>query len=109
MSPPVYNSVRTHLVMSCLTKDSDLFDMANRFETFGFDDVIFTDLDKSAVHGNIYNFVRKIKTKLFAFGIGPQVPEDFERATAERVVDLILEISKNSRKDNSNSISHTGI
>ncbi len=109
MSPPVYNSVRTHLVMSCLTKDSDLSDMASRFETFGFDDVIFTDLDKSAVHGNIYNFVRKIKTKLFAFGIGPQVPEDFERATAERVVDLILEISKSSRKDNSNSISHTGI
>ncbi len=99
MSPPVYNSIRTHLVMSCLTKDGDLFDMASRFEKFGFDDVIFTDLDKSAQHGNIYNFVRKIKTKLFAFGIGPQVPEDFERATAERVVDLILEISKNSNKE----------
>ncbi len=99
MSPPIYNSLRTHLVMSCLTKDSDLFDIATRFEKFGFDDVIFTDLDKSAVHGNIYNFVRKIKTKLFAFGIGPHVPEDFERATAERVVDLILEISKNSNKE----------
>lgn len=109
MSPPVYDSIRTHLVMSCLTKDGDLFDIASRFEKFGFDDVIFTDLDKSAVHGNIYNFVRKIKTKLFAFGIGPNVPEDFERATAERVVDLILEISKNSHKDNSKTISHTGI
>ncbi len=109
MSPPVYNSLRTHLVMSCLTKDSDLFDIATRFEKFGFDDVIFTDLDKSAVHGNIYNFVRKIKTKLFAFGIGPLVPEDFERATAERVVDLILEISKNPQKDShSNLVANTG-
>ncbi|OFZ30479.1 MAG: flagellar biosynthesis protein FlhF [Bdellovibrionales bacterium RIFCSPHIGHO2_01_FULL_40_29] len=99
MSPPVYNSLRTHLVMSCLTKDGDLFDMAQRFEKFGFDDVIFNDLDKSAIHGNIYNFVRKVNTKLFAFGIGPQVPEDFERATPERVVDLILEISKNSGRE----------
>ena len=98
MSPPVFNSLRTHLVLSSLIKDADLVDIADRFQTFGFDDVIFSDLDKANIHGNIYNFIRKIPTKLFAFGIGPQVPEDFERATAERVVDLILEISKNSPK-----------
>ncbi len=100
MSPPVFNSLRTHLVLSSLFKDQDSLDIAERFGKFGFDDVIFTDLDKANIHGNIYNFVRKVQTKLFAFGIGPQVPEDFERATAERVVDLILEISKNSSKEN---------
>lgn len=99
MSPPVFNSLRTHLVLSSLIKDGDLFDIAERFQKFGFDDVIFTDLDKANIHGNIYNFVRKVQTKLFAFGIGYHVPEDFERATAERVVDLILEISKNSSHD----------
>ncbi len=99
MSPPVFNSIRTHLVLSSLIKDGDLFDIAERFEKFGFDDVIFNDLDKANIHGNIYNFVRKVQTKLFAFGIGYHVPEDFERATAERVVDLILEISKGSSKD----------
>ncbi len=99
MSPPIFNSLRTHLVLSSLIKDGDLCDIAERFQKFGFDDVIFTDLDKANRHGNIYNFVRKVQTKLFAFGIGHHVPEDFERATAERVVDLILEISKKTAND----------
>ncbi len=94
MSPPVYKSLRTHLVLSAMSKDSDLLDCAKRYETFGFNDVIFTSLDEASMHGNIYNFVRKVATSLFAFGIGPKVPEDFERATAERVVDLILQITK---------------
>ncbi|MFZ3230825.1 MAG: flagellar biosynthesis protein FlhF [Pseudobdellovibrio sp.] len=107
MSPPVFHSMRTHLVVSTLIKDQDLFDIANRFEKFGFDDVIFTDLDKANTHGNIYNFVCKHKTQLFGFGIGQQVPEDFERATAERVVDLILEISKQVNQDTHSSMHNT--
>ncbi|MBC7467595.1 MAG: flagellar biosynthesis protein FlhF [Bdellovibrio sp.] len=103
MSPPVFHSMRTHLVVSTLVKDQDLTDIATRFGQFGFDDAIFTDLDKANTHGNIYNFVHTHKTKLFAFGIGQQVPEDFERATPERVVDLILEISKNQNHDSNNS------
>lgn len=94
MSPPVFKSMRTHLVLSALSKDSDLIDCAKRYEVFGFNDVIFTSLDEANMHGNIYNFVRKVPTELFAFGIGQKVPEDFERATAERVVDLILQITK---------------
>lgn len=94
MSPPVFKSIRTHLVLSAMSKDSDLLDCVKRYETFGFNDVIFTSLDEASMHGNIYNFVRKVATSLFAFGIGPKVPEDFERATAERIVDLILQITK---------------
>ena len=94
MSPPVYKSMRTHLVLSSLAKDSDLIDSAKRYEALGFNDVIFTALDEANVHGNIYNFIRKIKTELFAFGIGPKVPEDFEKATPERVADLILQITQ---------------
>ncbi len=95
MSPPVYRSLRTHLVMSAMSKDSDLIDCAKRYEAFGFSDVIFTSLDEASLHGNIYNFVRKVQTALYAFGIGQKVPEDFERATPERIVDLILQITQN--------------
>jgi flagellar biosynthesis protein FlhF len=94
MSPPIYKSLRTHLVLSAMSKDSDLVECAKRYEAFGFSDVIFTALDEASLHGNIYNFVRKIQTQLFAFGIGQKVPEDFERATPERIVDLILQITK---------------
>jgi flagellar biosynthesis protein FlhF len=98
MSPPVFQSMRTHLVLSAMSKDSDLFDLAKRYQVFGFDDVIFTSLDEASLHGNIYNFVRKNSTSLYAFGIGQKVPEDFERATAERVVDLILQITQNQNQ-----------
>lgn len=94
MTPPVYKSMRTHLVLSAMSKDSDLIECAKRYETVGFNDVIFTSLDEASLHGNIYNFVRKIQAPLYAFGIGQKVPEDFERATPERVVDLIMQITK---------------
>jgi flagellar biosynthesis protein FlhF len=97
--PPVYRSIRSHLVLSSASKDADLIDCAKRYEAFGYDDVIFSALDEATQHGNIYNFIRKVPTELFAFGIGPKVPEDFEFATAERVVDLILKITQNRSQE----------
>ena len=99
MSPPVYKSLRTHLVLSSLSKDADLIECARRYEAFGYNDVIFTGLDEASQHGNIYNFIRKTKSALFGFGIGSKVPEDFEFATAERVVDLLLKITQNTKQE----------
>lgn len=99
MSPPVFKSMRTHLVLSSSAKDADLIEGAKRYEAFGFNDVIFTGLDEASQHGNVYNFVRTINTQLFAFGIGTKVPEDFEYATAERIVDLILRITQNKKQE----------
>lgn len=99
MSPPVFKSIRTHLVLSALSKDNDLIECAKRFETIGYQDVIFTGLDEATQHGNIYNFVNKISTELFAFGIGRKAPEDFEFATAERVIDLILKITQQHKQE----------
>jgi flagellar biosynthesis protein FlhF len=99
MSPPVYKSMRTHLVLSSLAKDADLTECAKRYESFGYSDVIFTGLDEASQHGNIFNFVVKTGAKLFAFGIGSKVPEDFEFATPERVVDLILKITQTKKQE----------
>lgn len=99
MSPPVYKSMRTHLVLSSQSKDADLVECAKRYEAFGYNDVVFSGLDEASQHGNILNFLQKTKAELFAFGIGPKVPEDFEFATAERIVDLILKITQNKRQE----------
>ena len=98
MSPPVYKAMRTHLVLSSQSKDTDLLECAKRYENFGYNDVIFTGLDEASQHGNIYNFAKLTKKELFAFGIGSKVPEDFEFATTERVVDLILKITRSNSK-----------
>ena len=99
MSPPVFKSMRTHLVLSSQAKDADLVECAKRYEAFGYNDVIFSGLDEASQHGNILNFAQRTKAELFAFGIGPKVPEDFEFATAERIVDLILKITQNKRQE----------
>jgi flagellar biosynthesis protein FlhF len=97
MLPSVGDEMQTHLVLSCKSKDQDAIDMANRYRTFNYDDIIFTALDEVTQYGVIYNTVRKLNKPLFGFGIGAKIPEDFERATVERVLDLILEITKKSQ------------
>lgn len=93
MMPPTSDSMRTHLVLSAMSKDADLIEVHKRYQALNISDVIFTSLDEASMHGNIYNFIRKTGSSLFAFGIGSRTPEDFERATAERVLDLILNIT----------------
>jgi flagellar biosynthesis protein FlhF len=97
MLPPTAEETQTHLVLSCKSKDQDVIEMANRYRSFNYDDIIFTALDEVTQYGVIYNAVRKLSKPLFAFGIGSKIPDDFERATVERVLDLILEITKKSQ------------
>lgn len=97
MMPPVYESLRTHLVLSSKSKDAEILDMNKRYEKLNITDVIFTALDEAIQYGSIYNFVRQTNRPLFGFGIGPKVPDDFEKATPERVVDLLLNLTKNSQ------------
>ncbi len=93
MMPPTSEPVRTHLVLSAMSKDADLLEVHRRYQALEVSDVIFTSLDEASMHGNIYNFIQKTRAPIFAFGIGSRTPEDFERATAERVLDLILNIT----------------
>jgi flagellar biosynthesis protein FlhF len=96
--PPTILNPQIHLVLSATAKDQDAFEIAKRFSSLNFNDVIFTALDESSQHGVLYNFQKKFGKPLHSFGIGPNVPEDFERASRERVLDLIFQISKNPLK-----------
>jgi flagellar biosynthesis protein FlhF len=91
--------VRSHFVVSAMSKDSDTEDLARRYSVFGFDDVIFTAVDQSLQHGTIYNFMRRHNCPIHSFGIGPRIPEDFELATRERVLDLLLKITQAQNED----------
>jgi flagellar biosynthesis protein FlhF len=97
MMPPIYDSLRTHLVLSAKSKDKDLIETLQKYEQLNITDLILTSLDEATQFGSIYNLVRKQSKPLFAFGIGPKVPEDFERATAERVLDLIFKLTETQR------------
>ncbi len=94
MLPPKEPGVSIHYVQSVLANDESAFEAATRYQMIGFTDVIFTSLDEAAQHGLIYNFQKKFQVPLHSFGIGRQIPEDFEPATKERVVDLLFKLSK---------------
>ena len=95
--PPQEFQAGVHLVLEATSKDQDITEIGKRYRGHGFDDVIFTNLDQSVQHGTIYNFMKRFETPLHSFGIGARVPEDFELATKERVLDLIFKLTSLKR------------
>lgn len=95
--PPKELEPALHLVLSCLTKDSDLTEIGKRYRVTDFKDVIFTNIDESIQHGSIYNFMTRFHVGIHSFGCGPKVPEDYEVASRERLLDLIFKLSKMSK------------
>lgn len=97
--PPAALNPNIHLTLSTNAKDSDCTELGRRYSVLGYKDVIFTSLDESTQHGTIYNFMKRFDVPLHSFGIGPRVPEDFEFATKERLLDLIFRITKLKQQD----------
>lgn len=97
--PPATLSPNIHLTLSTNVKDGDATELGRRYSILGYKDVIFTSLDESVQHGTIYNFMKRFGVPLHSFGIGPRVPEDFEFATKERLLDLILKITQLKQQD----------
>ncbi|MCB0351721.1 MAG: flagellar biosynthesis protein FlhF, partial [Bdellovibrionales bacterium] len=92
--PANMSGMDVHYVQSIMARDTDAFEIAERFKVIGFRDVIFTRLDEAVQHGLIYNFQKHFDVPLHSFGIGNAIPEDYEMASKERVVDLLFNLSK---------------
>lgn len=97
--PPQALNPNIHLVLSANSKDGDVTELGRRYSMLNYKDVIFSGLDESAQHGTIYNFMRRFDIPLHSFGIGARVPEDYEFATKERLLDLIFKITQLKQQD----------
>lgn len=84
---------QVHWVQSIVARDEDVMGLAERYSQVGFDDVIFTRVDESSRQGMILNFQARFKKPILGFGTGVQIPEDFEWANKERMIDLIFRIT----------------
>ncbi len=104
MLPPSEMAAVTHLVLNCTAKDSDSLDNCKRFRLANYQDLIFTNLDQSVQHGVITNVQRALNIPLNSFGIGNSIPEDFEEATKERILDLIFKLTRIQRGVTPNGI-----
>lgn len=101
MLPPPELGRQMHYVQSILARDEETFDIASRYQMIGFHDVIFTRLDESSRQGLILNFQEKFKVPIHSFGFGARIPEDFEFASKERVVDFLFKLTKVSKREES--------
>jgi flagellar biosynthesis protein FlhF len=84
--------VKTALMISATTKDSDIGEVVSRFRLFSPVGMVFSKLDETSVYGCIYNVHKRSELPLLYFTVGQRVPEDIEKASAERIVDLVMDL-----------------
>lgn len=94
---PGYESMSVHLCLSSAMKESDALEVTRRFRVLQPTDLVFTGLDLSVQHGVIATVQMRSGLPIHSFGTGARVPEDFELATKERVLDLLFKLSSLKR------------
>ena len=73
-----------HLAMSATTKASDMREIMQQYETFGYRSVIITKYDETARVGNIISVLGEKQKPLAYITTGQRVPQDFEQASVVR-------------------------
>lgn len=70
-----------HLAMSASTKTSDMREIIQQYETFGYGSVIVTKCDETTRVGNIISVLNEKQKAVSYITTGQRVPHDFEQAT----------------------------
>jgi len=70
-----------HLAMSASTKTSDMREIIQQYETFGYGSVIVTKCDETTRVGNIISVLNEKQKAISYITTGQRVPHDFEQAT----------------------------
>ena len=82
--------MQKHLVVSVATKDKDLANMSKIIREIGARRLLFTKLDESSTYGNILNLLVQTHIPVSYLSCGRKVPEDIERGTIQKLIDLIF-------------------
>jgi flagellar biosynthesis protein FlhF len=83
-------SAEIHLLMSATTREKDFKGILDRFKLLNINSLIFTRMDDSTEYGDLLNQLVDTRIPASYFADGPQVPENIEVATLDRLVELIL-------------------
>lgn len=73
-----------HLALSATTKASDMKEILQQYETFGFASVIITKFDETTRVGNIISVLSERQKPVAFITTGQRVPQDFEQASVLR-------------------------
>ena len=92
--PTRLGELKTQNILVFSAAHSDLHEQLQAFRDLRIDGLAFTHLDKNPLVGAIYNVMAEVAKPIYYFGIGPKIPEDFESATAERLVSLLFKLDE---------------
>lgn len=99
MLPPAEYNRTLHYVQSATARDEEALELASRYQMIGIHDVIFTRLDETSRFGLLINMQEAFGMPIHSFGTGTKIPEDFELATKERIVDYIFKLSRRTQRE----------
>ncbi|MGL4874740.1 MAG: flagellar biosynthesis protein FlhF [Clostridium sp.] len=84
------NGDKTYLVLSSTTKNKDLKNIIESYNTFDYDKVIVTKLDETTSYGALYNIQKESNREIELLTLGQNVPEDIINSSKEKLIDLIM-------------------
>jgi flagellar biosynthesis protein FlhF len=84
------SDIDTHLVLSSSMKSADLSRVADSFEIFRPQRLLFTKLDETVSFGPIFAEAVRTGKPLSFFTNGQRIPEDLEAASRNRLLQLML-------------------
>jgi len=99
MLPPADYNRTLHYVQSATARDEEATELASRYQMIGIHDVIFTRLDETSRFGLLINLQEAFGMPIHSFGTGTKIPEDFELASKERIVDYLFKLSRRNHRE----------
>lgn len=84
--------IRFHILLAAAMKNRDMEETVRAYQFTNPSSILFSKLDESWAFGEIFNIASSFKIPISFFGTGPNVPDDIEMASKERVVERLLRI-----------------
>jgi len=76
--------------VSASTKNEDLVQISKAYKALSVKSLIITKIDESQTYGNILNLLMRTKTSVSYFTNGQAIPSSIEKASLEKLLELIL-------------------
>ncbi len=86
-----HSAIEVQLVAPASMRAADLSGVIDRFEIFSPSKLIFTRLDETSAWGGVIGESIRTEKPISFLSTGQQIPEDLEPATAERLLERVLE------------------
>jgi flagellar biosynthesis protein FlhF len=88
-----------HIVFNAAHSRSELNQIYLRYKALQPTTISFTRLDETQQRGYLFELSTLYRVPIFALSMGQKIPDDFELASQERIVDFVLQISSSGGLD----------